>query len=104
VVESLANDPDFLNPPIRKGANGQFLKRATATPTPTAAQANGHADPKPIKPKRPRGRPSEPSAAARNKRSLIRQDLADGRFETSEIAKRHHVSDGYVRNVRAGIF
>jgi hypothetical protein len=61
-------------------------------PKPTAA---------PIR--RGRGRPRGRSRSTIDKRANIRKDLDSG-LDTAEVAKRHHVSDGCVRNVRNGAF
>jgi hypothetical protein len=95
------------NPPasrLHRGTNGQYTANGYAT-------TNGHAAPngtpttsKAAKPKGKRGRPSIQSMTTIEKRTRIREDLKSGKFTPAEIATRHHVSPGYIRNVRAGIY
>ncbi len=77
---------------------------ATEPPAPISAAAKRHTAAAVPRPRRPRGRPSGRADATRERRSAIRQDLATGKLSTSQIAAKHHVSDGYVRNVRSGAF
>ena len=74
---------------------------------PSAPESSPETSPEPDsqeRRRRGRGRPPGISSTTAQKREAIRADLADGRLATAEIARKHHVTPGYVRNVRAGQF
>jgi hypothetical protein len=106
---------------MRRRANGRPMHRESAwrwvVPTSALAQLeggvaapdsagepNGRQATNGEVPKRSRGRPTGIGLKTRDKRTAIREDIASNRFTAKEIAFRNHVSEGYVRNVRANVY